>query len=230
MRGRTILYVLLALTVPTGAFALTGGDDGPPAESLSVSASLDGCGIASDSIVCKIDARWNDLPGATRHTATVAGADGSVVDYGDVGAGSASFWVPYTGNGTYTVTVSAYGTPPGADDQEVIAKASSSADRGGKQPEALDGGEIAGTDDAGEPADETGDPDEPGCEEEPLSQPGAEEPAAEAQPENQEPAVGAEAAAAAPGDEPEADELSAADEQALDDEAQMPESVDCPAG
>lgn len=227
MRARTILYVLLALTVPTGAFALTAEDDSAAA-SLSVSASLDSCGIASDSIVCKIDASWNELPGATRYTATVAGADGSVVDYGDVGAGSASFWVPYTGNGTYTVTVSAYGTPPGVDDQEVIAKASSSAERDGRQPEALDGGEVTGTE-ATDPADDTGGADEPGCEA-PPTEPEIEEPPPETELEDQQPAEGDELAPAAPADEPEASELSAADEQALDDEAQAPEAVECPAG
>lgn len=228
MHWRTILYVLLALAVPTGAFALTGDDDGAQAESLSVSASLDSCGIAADSIVCKIDASWNEVPGATRYTASVARADGSVVDYGDVGAGSASFWVPYTGNGTYTVTVSAYGTPPGAADPEVIAKASSSAGRAGKQSKALDGGEIAATD-PGDPADETDATGDPGCTE-PPAEPEPEEPPAEPEPDDQATAEGDDAAAAALAAEPEATEPSAAAEQALEDEAQTPEPGECPAG
>lgn len=120
MRGRPVLYAALALAVPLPALALTGG--GSAEASLSVSASLDGCGTSSAAIVCRIDATWNEIPGAERYTASVTRADGSVVDFGDVGSGGSSFTVPYAGNGTYTVTVSAYGTPPGSDEPEVVAR------------------------------------------------------------------------------------------------------------
>jgi hypothetical protein len=121
MRRRALIYAALALAVPLPAFALSGGN-APPGASLSVSASLDECGIASSSVVCKIDASWNEVAGAERYTATITSPDGAVTDYGDVGGTSTSMWVPYVGNGTYTVTVSAWGTPPGADKPEVIAK------------------------------------------------------------------------------------------------------------
>jgi len=122
MRPRALLYALLALAAPLPALALTGGDGETAGEGLSVSASLDGCGTAGAQIVCKLDASWNALPGAERYTASVTRPDGSVIDAGEVGAGSTSVWVPYVGNGTYTVTVSAYGTPPGADEPEVVAR------------------------------------------------------------------------------------------------------------
>ena len=43
------------------------------------------------------------VDGATSYTASVTAPNGAVSDYGDVGAGGASLWVPYVGNGTYTV-------------------------------------------------------------------------------------------------------------------------------
>ena len=133
MHRRALLYAALALAVPLPALAITahgGGDAGQPAPvDLQVSASLDSCGTAADTIVCKIDASWNSVPGATRYTANVTRADGTVVDFGDIGGTSESFWVPYAGNGTYTVSVSAYGTPPGADEEELVAR--DRADTGG---------------------------------------------------------------------------------------------------
>jgi len=180
MRRRTLLYVLLALTVPLPAFALSG--EGEPAQaSLSVSASLDGCGIAGDGVVCKIDASWNQLPGATRYAANITRPDGSVMDVGDVGAGSGSFWVPYAGNGTYTLTVSAYGTPPGSEHSELIAKDSSSADGdGGGEAHGQSVGTAEQATDA-EPDGEPGagsptEPTEPDCEPEPEPDPEPEEP------------------------------------------------------
>lgn len=230
MRGRTVLYVLLALTVPTGAFALTGGGNEAPAPSpsLSVGASLDSCGIGADTVVCKIDASWNQLPGATRYTASVARADGSVIDYGDVGAGSASFWVPYVGNGTYTVTVSAYGTPPGADEPEVIAKDSSSA--GGNRNAERTVGASGGAATAGsEPADtgqatgagqDPGTEPEPSCDEEPA-EPDPDDPPADEPPD--QPSQPADQ----PSDQPSRPASEAA-ASTVDDEAELPDSVDCP--
>jgi hypothetical protein len=126
MRRRTLLYLLLALAVPLPALALT-SDSSAPYPDLQVSASLDSCGTAADQVVCKIDASWNSLEGATRYTARVTSPDGSVIDYGDVGAGGTSFWVPYVGDGTYTVTVAVYGTKRGPGEPDLLAKASSGA-------------------------------------------------------------------------------------------------------
>ena len=119
-RRRTLLYAVLALAVPLPAFALGGGHGG--SGGLGLSASLDRCGITGADIVCKIDASWSAVPGATRYTASVTSPDGSVTDYGSVGGSGTSFWVPYTGNGTYSVTVSAWGTPPGVEKPVVVAK------------------------------------------------------------------------------------------------------------
>ena len=121
LRRRTFLYAALALAVPLPAFALSGGD-APASDTLSVSASLDGCGIAASNVVCKIDASWNAVAGADRYTASVSSPDGAVSDYGDFGGTGTSIWVPYVGNGTYTVTISAWGTPPGADKPVVLTK------------------------------------------------------------------------------------------------------------
>jgi hypothetical protein len=164
-RRRTLVYVLLALAVPLPAFALTSGG-APAAPSLSVSASLASCGVAGDQVVCQIDASWNAVAGATRYTATVTKPDGSVVDFGEVGSGGQTFNVGYAGNGTYTVTVSVYGTPPEAEEPEVIAKDSSGA--GGDKPaaDAASGQEPpaeepADTDEVTDPGQQ---PEEPACE------------------------------------------------------------------
>jgi hypothetical protein len=207
MRRRTILYVLLALAVPLPALALAGGGSGSP--SLSVSASLDSCGIAADRVVCKIDASWNPVPGATRYTARVTSPDGSVADYGDVGAGGTSFWVPYVGNGTYTVTVAVYGSEPTTGERELLEKSTSGADgRSGTRAAVAVGGPIGPAEEptndpsAGEPGSDPMDPTDPICEDDPTEDPPEEstqEPAGPAS--EQELAQDTDAEGASPGAE-----------------------------
>src|SRR5919106_1169295 len=109
MRNRkAIVCAVLALAVPLPAYALTSGGAEEPA-ALSVSASLDSCGIAQTQVVCVIDVSVEPLPDARRYRASVTRADGSVIDYGSIGAGGASLPVTYVGAGTYGVRVSAYG-------------------------------------------------------------------------------------------------------------------------
>ena len=111
LRPWHILLVLAALIVPLQAGALDGGG-GP----LTVTAALDYCGVGPGGISCKVDASWSGVEDAETYTATATLADGSVVDLGTIGSGpgggSSSFWLPYAGNGIYTVTVSAWGTDP----------------------------------------------------------------------------------------------------------------------
>ena len=111
-----MLLTLLALAAPLPAFAIsdeadsTGhGDPGPAA--ISVSTSLDSCGVLDDGVVCKLDVSFNSIPNADSYSATVTRADGSVIDYGAVGAGGTSLWVPYVGSGNYSVRITAYGEP-----------------------------------------------------------------------------------------------------------------------
>jgi hypothetical protein len=110
LRPWHLLLVLAALVVPLQAGALGGGSAGA---SLQVSATLDYCGVGANGVNCKIDVSWTGPPEAESYTATATLADGSVVDMGTVGGagagGSTSIWVPYTGNGIYTVSVSAWG-------------------------------------------------------------------------------------------------------------------------
>jgi hypothetical protein len=118
-RVRIVGLSLLALGVPAFAF---GGEQAPSPGSLSVSASLGGCGLANATIVCEIDASWSALDGAEYYTVSVTRADGSVVDAGQSSGTSRSIYVPYVGPGTYSVQVSAWGTPPGEDQAEVLAR------------------------------------------------------------------------------------------------------------
>ena len=108
---------LLALAAPLPAFGLN--SDGsepvgahPTPAALTVSTSLDSCGIAGTDVVCKLDVSYGTVNGASTYNATVTRADGSVVDYGAVGVGGASLWVPYVGPGSYSVRITAYGSPP----------------------------------------------------------------------------------------------------------------------
>jgi hypothetical protein len=107
-RRRALIYAALALAVPLPALALTGGSE----SGLSVSASLQRCGVGGGGVMCEIGASFGAVDGAEYYTATVSAPDGTVTDYGQVagaGAGSTSLWVPYVGSGTYTVTVTAWG-------------------------------------------------------------------------------------------------------------------------
>ena len=110
MRGhrRALVLAALALAVPLPALALTGSSG----SGLAVSASLHGCGVASGSIVCGIDASFSGVPEARYITASVTAPDGTVTDFGTVAhgsSGSATLWVPYVGSGTYSVSASAWG-------------------------------------------------------------------------------------------------------------------------
>src|SRR5436190_22784907 len=127
-RKRLILYLALALAAPVPAFALGLTDSSTPAPgSLDAQASLDTCGIFEQQIVCKLDVAFNQVAGADRYSANVTGPDGSVSDYGDVGPGGTSLWVPYVGDGTYTVTIQAWGKPPSPDKQPKLLSADKAA-------------------------------------------------------------------------------------------------------
>jgi hypothetical protein len=199
-RRRTLLYAALALAVPLQAFALSGG--GAPATNLNAAASLDSCGIASASIVCQIDVSWSAVDGATSYSASVTSPDGSVVDYGSVSGTSTTVYVPYVGNGTYAVTVSAYGTPPGSDTPQIVAKDSattngSTATTNGSARDAADA--SAGVSET-PPADSgtdtgTGTDTDTGTGETPSDPPS--DPACEHDPATTEPAQSADDSAAA---------------------------------
>lgn len=202
MRRRALAVAALALcAVP----ALATGSDSKRAAAapgaLAVDAALDRCGVLQAQVVCKLDVSYGTLPNATSYTANVTRADGSVADYGDVGAGSSSLWVPYAGPGVYSVEVSAYGTPLPGGPLRLL-----DADRGGMTGGTGARGRGAGTrtipfdvdDDgstkqlgdklgAGAPGaggEQGGEPPAPGCsdesdegpEEQPAEQPPVEEP------------------------------------------------------
>jgi hypothetical protein len=138
-RKRVVALTLLALAAPLPAFAIS--DEAvnslttaaAPA-SISVSTSLDSCGTMDNGIVCKLDVSFNTVPNADSYYATVTRADGSVIDYGAVGAGGASLWVPYVGSGTYSVKITAYGEPDTPEEEaggrgEVVATGYSNTNR-----------------------------------------------------------------------------------------------------
>jgi len=110
-RKRALLFAALVLAVPLPALAL---ERGGSATSLDVQASLGGCGVADAAISCRIDIAFSDIPDAEYYTASVTAPDGSVLELGTIASGgeggaSSSASVPFSGNGEYTVTVSAWG-------------------------------------------------------------------------------------------------------------------------
>jgi hypothetical protein len=123
-RRRTLLLATLALAVPLPAFGLSGGEAAPEptVADLAVSAELDSCGLMKTQIVCQFSVSYASLPNATSYTASITAPDGSVTDYGSVPAGGTTLTVPYSGNGTYGVRVTAYGVPeeePQGDEQVI---------------------------------------------------------------------------------------------------------------
>ncbi len=129
MRPWHWLLLVAALVVPLQAVAL---DEGGGA-GLSASASLGVCGVAETGITCRIDVSWSGVEGAERYTASATLADGSVRDLGTVGigsgGGSTSVWVPYVGDGTYSVTITAWGTEDGKEKKLEDGKAKVEADK-----------------------------------------------------------------------------------------------------
>ena len=188
-RNRALWLTLAALLAPLPAFALSGEDGSGQAEAgpaaLSVSSSLGSCGIMGTGIACQVGFSFNSLPNATSYTATITSPDGSVTDVGGVGPSGGSAWVPYVGAGTYSVQVTAYGTPLDASGEsdgepEVIATGISPPQSGEAEPRvapgrsndaeagAADGNSGNGNAD-GAPSVETGAADEPSCEPAPAT-------------------------------------------------------------
>ncbi len=146
-RLRIIGLTLLALAVPTVAF---GGEEAPSGpQSLSVSASLGSCGLANAAIVCQIDASWNALEGADYYTVSVTRPDGSVLDLGQAAGTSRTLFVSYVGSGSYSVQVAAWGTPPGEDEPEVLARENALSAGDGRRDRAV-ASEPEGSGPAGE--------------------------------------------------------------------------------
>ena len=223
---RTILLALLALAVPLPAFALSGGETSEPA-GISVSASLGDCGLAESRIVCQIDASWNAVEGADYYTVSVVQANGSVTDYGQVSGTGTSLWVPYVGAGTYSVQVSAWGTPPGEEKARVIARdRSTSSER--FERSALDRSGEAGEDEATHEAGEASEvPDEDAAGHEPAGEAPPEEPAEEpvcVEPPVEEPVT--EDPASAETSEGDTAQAEAAEAAAL--AAEPPPADECP--
>jgi collagen type VII alpha len=133
-RRRLLVLAALALAAPVPAFALGMATNDPGTGSLDAQASLDSCGLFQNQIVCKIDAAYNEVSGATSYTASVTAPNGAVSDYGSVGAGGTSLWVPYAGNGVYTVQIQAWGTPPYKESKPplVASDKAGTADRGSR--------------------------------------------------------------------------------------------------
>jgi hypothetical protein len=242
---RPVLLALLALAAPLPALAVSGDDAPAGPTDLAVSTSLGSCGITDSQMVCQLNVSYNALENATSYTASVTRADGSVVDYGSVPAGGTSLWVPYVGAGSYSVTVTAYGSPeePGEPKEEIATDVSGAEGAGAAEGKVETDGkataEVEGQ--AAEPAEGDGDgagaPEAPGdavageaCTEQappaPPIPPEPVEPQADTDPANPD-----EAADGLPDAEEAAEyeRLKAEREEAIAaaEAAELPDSIDC---
>ena len=212
---RVLLVAAIAAlaVVPLRAFGVVGSAP----SSLSVSASLGGCGVAGEGIVCQIDVSFTGVEDADYYTASVTRADGSVQDLGTVGSGegggSASVSVPYVGAGNYSVTVSAWGS---ADDEERSPSCSTarsptrrsgrargrsrpSRPRPSEEPSAENGAQFAPAEEPAEPEPAETAPAEPPTQSLPECRPDAAAAAPEAPMDGEAPAEAERAAGAAAG-------------------------------
>jgi hypothetical protein len=104
---RRLIPLVLVLVVVAVAIALPAGT--ASGGGIAVDASLGGCKQAGGGTVCNIQASFTTVAGADYYTASVTGPDGAVQNLGTVPPGSASVWPRYSGDGTYTVTITAMG-------------------------------------------------------------------------------------------------------------------------
>jgi hypothetical protein len=163
---RLLLLAVLGAAVPVSAYAV----DGVTPTGIDVSVSNSGCGVSDSQVLCELDASWTGVPGTEYYLVAVTRPDGSVQDFGRVAGdeegASASLWVPYVGSGTYSVTVSAYGTPPdedGSAEAEVIDRDSSDAGHGDEGRPGEDdvnrSGSVGNGDDEPAPGQDSNDPE-----------------------------------------------------------------------
>jgi hypothetical protein len=166
------LLAVVALVIPLQAVAGGSGGGG-----LATSASLGYCGVSETGISCRIDVSWTGVSDAERYSATATLADGSVMDLGTVGAGSGggstSVWVPYVGDGTYSVLITAWGEDEGEEKKLDDGTAKIQAPKDMKP-------EVKPPDEDGEKPPGESQPEEPQPEE---PEPTPEEPAPEPEPE-----------------------------------------------
>lgn len=126
MIRRRASLALLALLVPLPALALPGGGEPAGPTPIAISASLSGCGLVKQTIVCEINASWDAVEGADYYSVSVSGPSGSVSDHGQTGGLGATLAVPYAGSGAYAVRVAAWGTRPGQTEPELLTEGTSS--------------------------------------------------------------------------------------------------------
>jgi hypothetical protein len=190
-RKRAILYAALALAVPLPALALDRGDG---AASLDVQASLGSCGIADAAISCRIDVAFSPIPDAEYYTASVTAPDGSVLELGTIAGegGGASTSVPFSGNGEYVVSVTAWGYDergrPDVVESERAGTARGAGDQGATEPAPAPAEPEVAPAPEEEPPPAAEPPTPPGIEQPPCPEPEepaldpAEPPAAESEP------------------------------------------------
>jgi hypothetical protein len=136
MRRRWIIpFVALALLMPVGALAVGGGGS----EGLNIEASLERCGVAGDTVICELDVNFDRIDEGEYYTATVTRPDSTVQSFGSVASGgsdraAAELWVPYAGNGSYVVEITAWGYDEEGRPEEITSESGESKASGEGTP------------------------------------------------------------------------------------------------
>jgi hypothetical protein len=98
IRLALIASVAAALTLPVTASSTP---------SFPVSTGFAGCDAGPNS--CRIDVSFSPVAGAEGYAASAHMPDGGSQSLGSITPGSSTVTVPYRGNGTYVVTITALG-------------------------------------------------------------------------------------------------------------------------
>jgi hypothetical protein len=114
MKRAVVAVVAIAIAIAVLAGTASGGG-------IRVDASLSGCKPSGGGAVCNIRAAFTGVAGAEYYTASVTRPDGATQGFGRVPAGGASVWPRYTGDGTYTITITAW------DDGQRVKRGSAGA-------------------------------------------------------------------------------------------------------
>lgn len=106
--NQTAAALLAVALAVLAALMLQSPEDGIAAEAVPVEASLESCGNGK-APTCEIAVFFEPPADAVAYEATVTAPDGSALLTAPAAPGSATLSVPYVGDGTYVVRVTAFG-------------------------------------------------------------------------------------------------------------------------
>jgi hypothetical protein len=108
LRSRTLLATAAALAaLPGSASAADAGQADPVA--IPLTATLGSCSETSGHRACQIEVAFDAVSAADSYEAVIRGPDGAELVSAAAQPGTNSYSVPYRGDGTYRVRITAFG-------------------------------------------------------------------------------------------------------------------------